>query len=409
MGKAVKLPRSCILFATADWDDPYWTNKQHCAISLAELGLPVLYIESIGLRSPKSKSSRDLRRLLRRLFKGLWCFLCGPTKRAPGIYVLSPLVIPFGHSHPLLRKLNNCFLRYSIWRSNVCKSFKSPLIWTYHPFIADAVTRYHASALLYHCVDDLAAVPGVNAEAFRAEERILLQSADVVFATSPKLQEHCNNFNSNTHYLPNVVDTTHFGLALKDSPLPPELQKIPEPRLVYHGVLSDFKIDFELIRKCAELRPDWSWILIGEQREGQQSSQVDQLFNMPNVHFLGYRPYQVLPDYLRGMQVGLLPTLVNSYTCSMFPMKFYEYLAAGLPVVSTRLDFTRDPLPRLEIAETSEAFVTKIEKQLRSRKPTPNQAVSHVGKNTWKDRTETMLRILQTTSVTQTPTSTLND
>jgi hypothetical protein len=93
----------------------------------------------------------------------------------------------------------------------------------------------------------------------------------------------------------------------------------------------------------------------------------------------------------------------------MFPMKFYEYLAAGLPVVSTRLDFTRDPLPRLEIAETSEAFVTKIEKQLRSRKPTPNQAVSHVGKNTWKDRTETMLRILQTTSVTQTPTSTLND
>ena len=394
MDEDVNVPQSCILFATADWDEPYWTNKQHSAMSLAELGVSVLYVESVGLRSPKTGSSRDWKRLWNRLRKGLRSSLGGAVERAPGIYVLSPLVIPAGHRNPVFKWLNRYLLRWTINRSTIGWGSNTPLIWTYHPFMLDAIDINCAGALLYHCVDDLAAVPGVDAQEFREAETLLLKAADVVFVTAPALEERCSQLNSNTHYLPNVADVTHFGRALDDGPLPPELEAIPEPRLVYHGVLSDFKIDFSLLHDCARLRPEWQWVLIGEQREGQRSPLLEQLLALPNVHFLGYRPYERLPDYLRGMQVGLLPTLVNDYTRSMFPMKFYEYLAAGLPVVSTPLDFTRNPLPGLAIGRDPTEFIRAIQNQLGQGKLDSIAARTAVGTNTWHGRMESMMKLL---------------
>ncbi len=381
----------CILFATADWDDPYWTNKQHCAKSLAEMGVMVLYVESVGLRSPKAGSSRDWKRLWNRLGKGMHSFFRGAIERAPGIYVLSPLVIPAAHRRPLLTWINRYLLRWAIKRSTFGRGFKAPLIWTYHPFMLDEIEGMKNSGLLYHCVDDLAAVPGVDAQAFRAAEAQLIKRADIVFVTATTLLDMCRNHNQETHYLPNVVDAEHFGRAFQDAPLPADLVEIPEPRLVYHGVLSDFKIDFELLLACAHRRPAWQWVLIGEEREGQRSDLVAELAALPNVHCLGYRAYKILPDYLRGMQVGLLPTRLNDYTRGMFPMKYFEYLAAGLPVVSTRLPFTESILQGLAVGDDPDAFARAIEAQLKSGRLTVQQSREYVGENTWQCRTRKML------------------
>ncbi|KXB30122.1 glycosyl transferase family 1 [Dechloromonas denitrificans] len=385
------IPQSCVLFATADWDEPYWTNKQHCAQSLAELGTRVLYVESVGLRSPKAGSAKDWGRLSNRLRKGLLSLLLGARERSPGIFVLSPLLIPAGHRHPATRALNRWLLRAAIARSTWQRDFSRPLIWTYHPFMLDVIDGMETGPVLYHCVDDLAAVPGVDAATFRAAEARLLQHANVVFATAPALAEHCKKHNPNSHFLPNVVDAEHFGKALEPGPVPADLAHIPEPRLCYHGVLSDFKIDFQLLLDAARLKPEWSWVLIGEEREGQSSSRLAELAKLPNVHFLGYKPYSVLPDYLRGMRVGLLPSLINDYTRGMFPMKYFEYIAAGLPVVSTPLDFTRTHNAGLESGATPENFVAAIHRQLGSGRFSMFQVSELVGSNTWQGRTIKML------------------
>ena len=394
MDEAVQALQSCILFATADWDEPYWTNKQHCAKSLAELGTCVLYIESVGLRKPKPGSGRDWRRLLERLRKGLSSVVFGALERSPGVFILSPLVVPAGYRHPLLRRLNGSLLRLAIRRSMKRHELGKPVVWTYHPFMLDAIDGLSESGLLYHCVDDLASVPGVDAKAYRAAEAQLLERADVVFVTAETLVQKCREHNSDTHYLPNVVDAEHFGRAFQDAPLPADLADIPEPRLVYHGVLSDFKIDFELLLACARSRPAWQWVLIGEEREGQRSALVAELAALPNVHCMGYKPYEILPTYLRGMQVGLLPSQLNEYTRGMFPMKYFEYLAAGLPVVSTRLAFTESTSKGLLIGDDPEAFVRAIEAQLAAGRLTVQQSREYVGENTWQSRTRKMLETL---------------
>jgi len=392
--QAPVVPQSCILFATADWDERYWTNKQHCAKGLAELGTRVLYVESVGLRSPKARSAKDWRRLWNRLRKGVVSMLLGARERSPGILVLSPLLVPGGHRHAFTRSLNRWLIRAAVVRSTIQSHFARPLVWTYHPCMLDAIQGMQIGQLLYHCVDDLAAVPGVDALTFRAAEAELLKRSNIVFTTSPTLQERCRQHNPNTHFLPNVVDTEHFGTALEPGPIPPDLASIPEPRICYHGVLSDFKIDFQLLLDLARRKPEWSWVLIGEEREGQKSPLVAELKTLPNVHFLGYRPYAELPDYLRGMQVGLLPSLINDYTSAMFPMKYFEYLASGIPVVSTPLNFASAAGSGLLIADNPFAFIEAIQSQITGGRINGGKVAQIVGDNTWEKRLLAMLRLI---------------
>lgn len=388
------LPELCIIFATADWDEPYWTNKQHCAKALAELGIEVLYVESVGLRSPRARSSRDRKRLWNRLVKGVRSLIMGAPLRDQNIHVLSPLLIPAGQRYSFTRWLNKWLLRIAIKRNLLLKNNSEPLIWTYHPFMLDFYASLKGCRLLYHCVDDLAAVPGVDATAFHDAENTLLKQADVVFATAPALASRCKEINKNTHFLPNVVDAEHFGKALIPGEIPEDLSCIPEPRLGYHGVLSDFKIDFQLIFDTAIRKPEWHWVFIGEEREGQKNPIIEKLSALPNIHFLGYKPYEQLPSYLRGIQVGLLPSLINKYTDSMFPMKYFEYLAAGIPVASTKLSFTENINEGLLSASDTESYIIAIEKQISSGRFTPQETKLLVGNNTWSGRLMKMLQIL---------------
>jgi len=387
--------KDCILFATADWDAPYWTNKQHMAVQLAKAGYRVLYIESIGLRAPNLGSSRDLSRIARRLK----CGLQGPRKVAENIWVLSPLVLPFKHQHPVVRAFNQGWLSRAIRRLTHQQQFMQPLVWTYHPFMLETVARLQHGKIVYHCVDDLSVVPGINLKAFNAEEQRLLKQVQIVFTTSPALAEKCARCNSNTHYLPNVVDAEQFARARQLGPLPDDLVDIPEPRIVYCGALSDYKVDFKLIYDVALQRPDWHWVLIGDEREGQQNQLVATLHSMTNVHFIGHKPYALLPEYLRCMAIGTLPSLINDYTRSMFPMKYYEYLAAGLPVVATPLEFTKTCQNGLLVAETKTGFIQALEQQLLRGRLTDQEADAFVADNTWGARLDKMLVLLN--NVTQ--------
>jgi glycosyltransferase involved in cell wall biosynthesis len=356
------LRQTVVMFSTADWKDRYWTNKQHTAAGLAARGYRVLYVESVGIRRP-GVNALDLRRIGTRLRDGL-----RPVREvSENVWVLSPLTIPFGHRFALVGWFNRWQLRSRIKRWLRGRGALRPMIWTYHPYMLDAATDLDPSALIYHSVDDLGSVPGVDHAAYYAAEARLLEAADHVFVTSRALFDHCvTTAGARTHYFNNVADIDHFGAARKAGPLPAELEAIPRPRLIYVGALSDFKLDLKMIAAVAERRPDWHLVFIGAEREGQHSPEIEQLARRPNAHFLGWRAYSDLPGYLRGADVALLPQQINDYTRSMFPMKFFEYLAAGLPVVSTALPALSEYAALHRVACSTEEFIGAIGQALRS-------------------------------------------
>ncbi|RYZ93478.1 MAG: glycosyltransferase family 1 protein, partial [Proteobacteria bacterium] len=174
---------SIVMFSTADWDNPFWTNKQHMAFHLANRGYKVLYVESLGLRKVAVTSS-DWMRIFRRLKK----FFGGVKKGADGVWVLSPAVLPLHGSH-VVDRFNQWFLRTQIkfWKMRL--GFKNPIAWTYNPLVLDLIKSLGAKFLVYHCVDDLAAAPRLPREKIESEEKRMNAAADVVFVTSEVLRK----------------------------------------------------------------------------------------------------------------------------------------------------------------------------------------------------------------------------
>lgn len=392
-----RIPECFVIFATADWDDGYWTNKQHCACALADLGIKVIYVESPGLRTPNLKSSKDISRIFRRLFKGLGCFLFGPVKRRENLYTLSPILIPVSIGGAAVEFINQKLLSYVLHSSLKKLKFTTPVIWTYHPFIISLLEQIHYRTLVYHCVDFLETVPGVDVEKFSNYEKKLLQSADIVFATSPALASHCRRNNKNTHFLSNVVDLEHFSVQ----PItcePSDLKNISRPRICYHGVLSDFKVDLDLLHTVAEQWPKLNFVFIGEEREGQESQKIKEMERLSNVFFLGYKKYVELPAYLRHMDVGILPLQKNKYTEGVFPMKLYEYIASGLPVVSTKFGSSIVPQKHISVVSNPAEFASYCEAEAASAPLSIAEIKTIVGSNTWVARTIEMLRLIDNTN-----------
>lgn len=320
--------RDVLLFSTADWDNPFWTNKQHMATQFAKRGYRVLYVDSLGLRRPTLKQ-RDVSRMGRRVVRAL----SGMQEVRPGVWRVSPLVLPFQTSG-WSRLLNQKFLRAQLHLRLARLGMRRPIIWTYNPVIANLCATLPNGGIVYHCVDDLAGAPGIDGPTIHAGEKALGQVASLCFTTSPRLRESMAPLFPRVEYEPNVCDHAFFATAGITAE-PPELAAIPRPRLLFVGALSEYKVDFALMERLARRYPGRHWVLVGPVGEGQPFSSRPP--DLPNVHVLGPRAYGHLPNYMGHCDMAVLPIPHNDYTDAMFPMKFFELLAAGLPVLGTRL------------------------------------------------------------------------
>lgn len=325
--------RDIVCVGFADWDTDLWTNQHHLMSRLARENR-VLFVESLGLRQPQL-AGRDLTRIARRLRRGL-----APPRELDGLYVLSPLVIPL-HRNRLVRALNAQLLPALVRRSTRRLGFRRPILWAYVPQAEVLLDALDPSLVVYHCVDDIAAHERIDTVSFRAAEERFAARADLVLASAPALLERMRTISDNVLYAPNVADTELFAQALEPGPLDPGMAALPSPRIVFTGAIASAKLDMPLIAALARGRRDCSFALVGPVGLGDPHTDVSALQAEPNVHLLGLRSYAQLPQVLRAADVGLIPYARNPLTNSIFPMKVYEYLAAGLPVLST-------PLPALE-------------------------------------------------------------
>jgi glycosyltransferase involved in cell wall biosynthesis len=320
------------LVSTADWDHPLWTNKQHVAQTLANLSYRVLYIESTGSRGA-TFSTQDNIRIAKRLFNALR----GPRKAANNLWILSPLLIP-GASTNLARLINKLIFRAQVNAALLLIGLRKDVLWTYSPNTSQLLKISYWNRSLYHCVDAIDHQPLMDSRQIRKLEAQLMRHCDMIACSSRGLYARAKSFNSNTFYYPNAVDIELFAQARSENTSTSnDLRLIPSPRIVLIGSLVGYKVDFSMLELIAKSFPHASLVLIGSIKEGAFTADLSQLLSMKNVFYLGVKHYTYLPSILKGATVAIIPALINNYTDYMFPMKFFEYLAAGVPVVATGL------------------------------------------------------------------------
>lgn len=352
--------RDIVCVGFADWETELWTNQQHLMSRLARENR-VLFVESLGLRRPQL-AGRDARRMARRMRRGL-----AHPREHDGVHVLSPIVVPL-HENPTVRALNRRLLSALVRRAVRRLGMRAPILWAYVPQAEALFDALAPELVVYHCVDDIAAQKGVHGESFRAAEARFAARADLVLASAPELGRRMRELSANVLDAPNVADTQLFATALRDGAVDPALDALARPRIVFTGAVVATKLDLDLIVSLARARPDWSIALVGPVGPGDPRTDVSRLRAERNVHLLGRRAYADLPSVLRGADAAIVPYAVNELTASVFPMKVYEYLAAGLPVVST-------PLPALAgvgdvvLAADGEAIARALEELLAADTP----------------------------------------
>ncbi len=232
----------------------------------------------------------------------------------------------------------------------------------------------------------------------QVEPRIL-EAVDVVFTTSRTLYEVKRGWNRNTYCVPNAADTHHFTRARAPGRIPPDLQRIPGPRIGFVGHLTDF-FDVCLLRAVATRQPDWSWVLLGEDNTTpgfRETSKLAEVLALPNVHWLGRKSYEELPEYLRGFQACTMPYQPCDRMKYSHPNKIYQYLAAGKPVVSTDFPAAHVHEDVIDIAATHCDFEARLQEALGNGVPPPDQArrIAIAEANSVESRAARQFRIMQ--------------
>jgi glycosyltransferase involved in cell wall biosynthesis len=368
-----------VTLSTQDWRD-LWTRKQRFMLQFARQGNKVLYVESqfhylTYLKRFKSQWRR------------IYQFLRGPRQVEPNLYIYTPpLLLPAFQIFPRLATINNYVLSFFL-RSAMRKiGIKQPLLWLYSHYNQPLIKKLGCKRALYECVDEFSGAKGlIRPEVARAQEQATLKAVDVAIVTAPGLKKSKIEFNRNIHVIANAANVAHFSKATSGKLTEPgDLKSIPRPRLVFVGGIA-YWIDLELVRYIAVNRPSWQIILIGP-----VVTNTKILDNLNNIHFMGRKSYDDLPSYLAWCDIALNPYKVDSVAENCSPLKLYEYMAAGLPIVSTDMPEARR-FPGIEnVAFSYDGFVRKAENILGWEKDLRPWFVakSHAEaiKHTWESR-----------------------
>ena len=286
--------------------------------------------------------------------------------------VVTP-VLPIGQNHvPLVHAFLDGLRR------------EQTIAWYYTPLALRMGRQLQADLTVYDCMDELSAFKSAPPE-LKSAEAELFGLADIVFTGGRSLYESKRRRHRNIHCYPSSVDTAHFLKARAGLADPADQMSIPHPRLGFFGVI-DERFDIELLARAAELRPDWSFVMIGPVVKIDPQT----LPRRSNIHWLGGKQYADLPQYLASWDLGIMPFALNEATRFISPTKTPEFLATGLPIVSTPITDVVHPYGKLglvQIAADPETFVGECETLLaRPRKRWLKKVDAFLADMSW-DRT----------------------
>ncbi len=373
-----------IVYFGNDWFAENRTSSHHIARRLARR-VPVLYVDSPGLRPPAS-TGRDVKRLFRKLAGAARL----PRQVEPGIWHCTVPQIPY-RGLPGIDALNRAFGVWAVRRAIRHVGFANAISWFVVPHPGFMAGRLGEALCVYYCIDDYAAHPGVDAARIGAADRALTSAADIVFVAPPALLELKRDQHAATVFAPHGVDVELFAKAMDPATVVPDrASALPGPVIGYFGSIAAW-IDIELIAWLAASRPAWSFLLVG-----QPFVDVSSLRALPNVTLVGPQPYESLPAWARAFDVAIIPYRLNQQVRNANPLKLREYLATGRPIVSVSNPEIERFAAWVHIADGRAGFLAAIEQALLPESPGAVQArLAAVAPMTWDSRVADVLATVE--------------
>jgi len=370
-----------ICISSVDWD-PIWTRKQQVMSRLPKSN-KILYVEPpITLLSPfKDRAAWSK---WSAWFKGI-------RKLNDNIYLYSPpIILPFGNKYRFINRLNQWWISVFLGMAISKLNLSNPILWTYMPNTADLLDFVgHRKLLVYDCVDEHSEYTGIiDKSVMTAMEIDLMGKCDIVFVTAEGLYRAKKDYAQTIYFLPNAANIQHFMKAQDpDTPVPEDIATIPGPIVGFVGVIQDW-IDLDLIKETAAAHPEWSVVMVGPVGVGID---VSALKALPNIYFLGRKDLRDLPGYIKAFNVCINPFKINELTDKVSPLKFYEYLASGKPIVSVKMPGVNNFSDVVEIADNAIEFIGGLERSINEDSPQKIQArLQRAEENSWEKRVEFM-------------------
>jgi len=341
-------PPGFIVFSE-DWGE-HPSSCQHLFRRIAR-DHRTLWVNTVGMRAP-TLSWTDLEKARIKVTKMLTGTRGGKRAAAESLQlrVTQPMMLPFANA--AARRWN----RYSVQKavSQAAREFGvgNPVIVCAVPNACEFVDALNPERVIYYCVDDFTQWPGLDHVLVRELDRRMIEAADVLVATSAKLEARLSASGKPTYMLQHGVDLDLFG---RDSPVEHAcLAGIPHPRAGYFGLFNE-RNDMALVAELSRRMPDFSFVFTGP-----VTADVQALRSLTNVHFTGPVPYGELPSLIAGLDVLFIPYLVNDFTASISPLKLKEYMATGKPIVTTPMAEALPHRGYVQIAATADEWEASL-------------------------------------------------
>jgi len=239
--------------------------------------------------------------------------------------------------------------------------------------------------IIYDCVDDVSSFSNVNKKR-KKENEILVKNCDLVIASSSKLYDSLSKSAKKSIFIPNAGDFDHFKTSSTHL-----LNDYKKPIIGYFGAIAEW-FDTMLVEHIAKKRPDLTFIFLGD----TYGSNLTSIRKLHNVSFLGERPYSELPKYLHSFDVCIIPFKLTSLVLASHPIKIYEFLAAGKPVVTTKIPDLVELSDICYVAEDKEDFLEKLDLALKNKEDDKmiEKRIEFAANNTWQNRFDTLYKEL---------------
>ncbi|MBS4026626.1 MAG: glycosyltransferase [Clostridia bacterium] len=259
------------------------------------------------------------------------------------------------------------------------------ILWISYPGNVSYVGKYQEDMVVYDVLD----FPDYDFEAWKPHVEELLKRCNLVLTVSRPLFDYFRQSHFNVHIVRNAVDYEYFA-QVKPSDEPFEMNQISKPIVGYYGALADW-IDWELITLLALKNPDISFVLIGP----VIGMQAQGLPKLPNLHFLGRKPYSDLANYAQWFNVCIFPFKKTKMTEYVNPVKVYEYLAMGKPIVAIDLPEIVELGPIVSVAKDGEEFHQALLNCLNDNSPSAIDCrKSFARENTWEIRVKQIKNLI---------------
>ena len=352
-------PVTFLILSTTDWDAPQFGSRQQLGLRLARRGHRVLFVEQ-----PRALHSliSDRRKTMVQMGRWLRGGLRQPIQDLPALQVYAPPpVLPIFY-HSLTNPLSQRILKPAIRRTLNRLGWQADVFWTYWANSDHLVETFGEKVAVYHCIDNFRAsgYPLVAPEQIIRLEEALCRKVDLVLTRTQGLADMLGQHSRQIEVMGGGVDVEQFRLD-RVYLMPPELADIPQPMIGLVGSLDD-RLDVGLLQYVAQALPAVNLVLAGFYRP--HLVDLSALAALPNVHLLPALPHQRVPDFVAQFKVCLIPYLVNEFTQEVSPLKLYEFLALGKPVVATPLPYILRERAHIYLVESTETFTQAIETAL---------------------------------------------